>query len=139
MKKKLVVYLATPYALVVKSKEIGISKQIYAEQDKALRVTRFVAVNDVAAKLIGCGFAVISPISQSHPIAVQCNLGGTFETWEDIDYNIILRCDMVIVFCQYGWQDSVGVQKEIAFALQNNIPVIYIDEDLKLMEGECKK
>ena len=133
MKKKLVVYLASPYSLVVKSKEIGMNKPNYAEIDKALRVRRFEAVNAVAAKLIGCGFAVISPISQSHPIAVQCEVEGTFETWADMDYNIILRCDMVVVFCQDGWKDSEGVQKEIAFALANNISVIYIDKDLKLM------
>ena len=133
MKKKLVVYLASPYSLVVKSKEIGMNKPNYAEIDKALRVRRFEAVNAVAAKLINCGFAVISPISQSHPIAVQCEVEGTFETWADMDYNIILRCDMVVVFCQDGWKDSVGVQKEIAFALANNISVIYIDKDLKLM------
>jgi len=135
MKTKLVVYLASPYALVVKSKEIGLNRPDYTEQDKALRVKRFEAVNDVAGKLIKCGFAIISPISQSHPIALQSDIEGKFESWADMDYNLISRCDMIMVFCQDGWKDSVGVQKEIAFALQKDIPVLYIDKDLKLSEG----
>ena len=134
MKKKLVVYLAAPYSLVSKSKEIGPNKPDCTEQDQALRVLRFEAVNAVAAALIKCGFAVISPISQSHPIAVQCNLGGSFDDWADMDYNIISRCDMVIVYCQDGWRDSEGIKAEIAFALANNITVIYVDKDLKLLE-----
>ena len=135
MQKKLVIYLATPYSLEVKSKEIGIHKPNYSEQDKQLRIKRFKAVNKVAADLIKKGFAVISPISQSHPIAVQENIEGTFDTWADMDYNIISRCDMVFVFCQDGWDKSEGVMKEIAFARQNNIPVIFIDEELRLLEG----
>ena len=134
MQKKLVVYLATPYSLVNKSKEIGLNKPDYSEQDKQIRITRFNAVNAVAAELIKRGFAVISPISQSHPIAVQCDIGGTFETWADMDYNIILRCDMVFVFCQDGWDKSTGVLAEIAFARQNNIPVFFIDETIRLLE-----
>jgi len=135
MQKKLVIYIATPYSLVVKSKEIGINRPDYSEQDKQLRIKRFEAVNKVAADLIKKGFAVISPISQSHPIAVQENIEGTFNTWADMDYNIISRCDMMFVFCQDGWDKSEGVMKEIAFARQNNIPVIFIDEELRLLEG----
>ena len=134
MKKKIVVYLATPYSLVVKSKEIGINRPDFSEIDKEIRLKRFEAVNEVSAKLIKAGFAVISPISQSHPIAIQTNMEGTFETWADIDYNIILRCDMVMVFCQDGWKESIGVTNEIIFAHQNNIPVFYIDEELRILE-----
>lgn len=135
MQKKIVIYLATPYSLVVKSKEIGTTRPDYSEQDKEIRLERFRMVNYVAAELIERGFAVISPISQSHPIAVQCDIEGTFETWADMDYNIILRCDMVFVFCQDGWDKSDGVRQEIAFARQNNIPVLFIDEELRLLEG----
>ena len=134
MNKKLVVYLATPYALKIKSKEIGVTRPNYSEQDKELRQQRFEAVNELAGKLIKAGFAVISPISQSHPIAIQGDFTGTFDEWADVDYNLISRCDMVFVFCQDGWEISEGVQKEIAFAMANKIPVILIDKDLKILE-----
>lgn len=135
MKKKLVLYLATPYSLVNKSKEIGVNKPDRSEEDKKIRAERFKKVNRIAGELYKRGFAVISPISQSHPIALECNIEGKFDFWEDIDYNIIIRCDMIFVYCQNGWKDSDGVFKEINFAMQNNIPVIYIDDELRILEG----
>lgn len=133
MKKKLVIYLATPYSLVIKSKELGMTKPDYSEQDKEIRQKRFEAVNEVAGKLIKAGFAVISPISQSHHIAIQGDFISTFEEWADMDYNLISRCDMVFLFCQDGWEKSVGVQQEVLFAISNKIPVFRIDKDLRIL------
>jgi nucleoside 2-deoxyribosyltransferase len=135
MNKRIVAYLAVPYSLVNKSREIGIHKTDTSEKDKKIRQERFEKVNAVADKLQQAGFAVISPISQSHVIAIQCNLKGTFDYWQDIDYNLILRCDMVIILTLDGWKESEGVQKEIAFAKQNNIPVLYIDEEVRIING----
>jgi hypothetical protein len=33
-----------------------------------------------------------------------------------------------------GWEESVGVKAEIIYAHDNNIPVIYIEEDLSNLE-----
>jgi|SRR6056297_3572297 len=136
MNKKIVAYLVSPYSFTNKSKEIGLSRPDYSDDDKRIRQERFEKVNDAAGKLMQAGFAVISPISQSHPIALQCNLSGKFDNfWANIDYNLILRCDMVIVLCLPGWKESEGVQKEIAFAKQQNIPVIYIDSEMRITNG----
>ena len=136
MNKKIVAYLVSPYSFTNKSKEIGLSRPDYSDDDKRIRQERFEKVNDAAGKLMQAGFAVISPISQSHPIALQCNLPGKFDNfWANIDYNLILRCDMVIVLCLPGWKESEGVQKEIAFAKQQNIPVIYIDSEMRITNG----
>jgi hypothetical protein len=133
MKKKLVIYLATPYSLAIKSKEFTMTRPDYSEQDKEIRQKRFEAVNDVAGKLIKAGFAVISSISQNHPIAIQGDFEGTFDEWTDMDSNLISRCDMVFVFCQDGWERSEGIKKEAEFALSNKIPVVRIDKDLKIL------
>ena len=135
MNKKIVGYLAAPYSFVNKSKEIGLTKPDYSERDKELREKRFTIINQVAGKLIESGFAIISPISQSHPIALECNIGGKFDYWADIDYNIIIRCDMVFVLCIDGWKDSEGVKAEIIFAKKNNILVIYIDTELRIINA----
>ena len=133
MQKKIVIYLATPYSLQIKSKELSSTRPDYTEQDKEIRLKRFNAVNEIAGKLIKAGFAVISPISQSHPIAIQGDFVGTFEEWADMDYNLISRCDMVFVFCQDGWDKSEGVIKEVEFATANKIPVFRIDADLRIL------
>lgn len=133
MQKKIVIYLATPYSLQIKSKELSMTRPDYTTQDKEIREKRFNAVNEIAGKLIKAGFAVISPISQSHPIAIQGDFTGTFEEWADMDYNLISRCDMVFVYCQDGWDKSKGVINEIEFATANKIPVFRIDADLRIL------
>jgi nucleoside 2-deoxyribosyltransferase len=132
MNKKLVIYLTTPYSLKIKSKELNMTRPDYLEQDKEIRQKRFEAVNEVAGKLIEAGFAVISPISQSHPI-IQGNFTGAFDEWDDINCNLLSRCDMVFVFCQDGWEKSSDTQKEVTFAINAKIPVMKIDEDLKIL------
>ena len=131
MKNKLV-YLATPYSFIVKSKEIGLTMPDYSKQEREVKQKRFEAVNEVAAKLIKKGFVVISPISHSHPIAEQCNIDASFETWAGLDFALIARCDMVFVLCLKGWEDSQGVKNEINFATGNHIPVMFIDENLNI-------
>jgi hypothetical protein len=42
------------------------------------------------------------------------------------------RCDVLFVLMLPGWIDSDGLQGEIAFAKQKGMPIIYIDEDLKI-------
>jgi nucleoside 2-deoxyribosyltransferase len=136
LNKKIVAYLAVPYSLANKSKEIGIYKPDMSEEDRRIRQERFEKVNKVAGKLMQAGFAVISPISQSHPIALQCELPGKFnDFWADIDFNIIIRCDMVIVLCLPGWKDSIGILAEVGFAKHNNIPVMYVTEELTITNG----
>ena len=135
MNKKLV-YLATPYSFTVKSKEIGLTRPDYSEQEREIRQKRFEAVNKVASKLMEKGFMIFSPISHSHPIASQCDMDSSFETWAEFDFALISRCDMVFVYCQKGWEDSRGVENEAMFAVKHGIPVIYIDENLTILKTE---
>ena len=127
-----VIYLAAPYSPVRKTFEIGLSKPDYSEEDKKLKEERFWQINRVAAKLYKNGFTVISPITETHLLHSECNLPGTFEFWMPHNYNLILRSDMVFVLMLEGWKDSTGINGEVAFAEQKNIPVIYIDEELKI-------
>ena len=119
-------YLATPYTFQSKSKEIGMSKPDNSEQAREVEQQRYETVTEVAAKLYQIGITPISPITQAHPIRKDHGLEKSFDFWAEHDFNMILRCDMVLVLMQNGWQDSPGVQQEVQFAKQNNIPVIYI-------------
>ena len=130
---KPLIYLARPYSYRPKSKEIGINKPDIKEKDRQVREKRFETVSEVAAKLFNL-FDVFSPISMSHPIAKYMTNAGQFDAWEEFDYRMILMCHMVFVLCIDGWKDSDGVEKEINFAKGQGIPVIYIDEDLKILE-----
>lgn len=113
---KPVIYLATPYSSTVasQSKELAATKPDY--DDKEIREKRFKKVNEVAAKLWNAGFWVMSPISMTHPIAEEGYLKKDFSEWEQFNYYQVSVCHMVFVLCIDGWDKSVGVAKEIAFA-----------------------
>ncbi len=82
----------------------------------------------VAAKLIEAGNIVIAPIVCGHAIAKEnhllyydCNL------WLKHDLEMLHHCTQVAVVKLEGWEESVGVQAEIAEAKKLDIPVVYLD------------
>lgn len=102
------IYIATPYT--------GTPEQ---------QVERFVTVNKFCAFLMDKDILVFSPISECHPISVQCGLPGNFSFWKKLDEAMISRCQKLYVLCQAGWQDSFGVNCEIDIAKSLNIPIEY--------------
>jgi len=129
---KPIVYLALPYsANMDKSQELSSTKPDY--DTTKVKEERFKKANEVAAKLFKAGFWVISPISMTHPIAIEGNIKGTFSEWEKFNYFQISTCHMVFILCINGWDTSEGVAKEATFAQDNGIPVIKIDENLQIL------
>lgn len=107
--EKTLVYLATPYS----------------HESEEVREQRFNNVNKYAAELIKKGFHVYSPISHSHPINKVGNLPTSWKFWKEHDEAILQHCKKLIVLCQEGWKESVGVQAEIEIAQSYRIPVEY--------------
>lgn len=58
---------------------------------------------------------------------------ATHEYWLEYDFNIILRCDALL---RIGGK-SYGADKEVKFAIKNNIPVYY--DIIKLIHEEAWK
>ena len=73
------------------------------------------------------GFNLIEPIGASHPVAHMYKLPVGYAYWQERDRALIQHSDGVLVLRMKGWETSVGVADEIAFAITNNIPVFYID------------
>lgn len=103
------IYLATPYT-----------------GTKEEREARFKEVNRVTAALIKQGFIVFSPISQSHPIALEHTLPHTWDFWEAFDTAFIEWADELVVLMQDGWKTSTGVQAEIGIARKLGKPIKYV-------------
>ena len=70
----------------------------------------------MAGYLMSLGHIVFSPISHTHPIAVECDLPKDWEYWKKYDECFIEWCDQVHVWCMDGWKESRGVQAEINMA-----------------------
>ena len=106
------VYLATPYT-----------------GTKAEQQQRFEVVNTVAARLMGEGILVFSPISHTHPIALAGDLPKGWDFWKEYDLTFIEWCDELWVLMQDGWQDSTGVTAERKLAREMGKPIMYIRSD----------
>ena len=88
----------------------------YSHPDASIREARFKAVNQASAYLMQYGHIVFSPISHSHPIAVQCGLPLDFDFWAKFDRSFIEWCDCFYVLKLEGWETSDGVRREMAIA-----------------------
>lgn len=108
----------------------------YSHVDHEVRQQRFHEVNKAAAMLMRRGYLVFSPISHTHPIAEVGNLPKGWDFWESYDRSFIEWCDELYVLQLNGWQQSTGVNAEIAIAKQMCKPIVhcYIPEYGVLVE-----
>jgi nucleoside 2-deoxyribosyltransferase len=101
----------------------------YSHKDPEIREQRFQSVCKHAARLMRQGHTVLSPIAHSHPIA-QYDLPKDWNFWKNQDEEMMKACDVVYVLMIDGWQESIGVTAEIQWAKENNIPVVYMLEQV---------
>lgn len=98
----------------------------YSHPDAAVRQERFELANAKAADLMNQGYIVFSPISHSHPIAVQGTLPLDFEFWQAMNESFIEWCDKMFVCKIDGWEESVGIKGEIRIADSLGREVLFI-------------
>ena len=55
------------------------------------------------------------------------NIGPTYESWKSRCRQLIEVSDKLVVIKTPGWEKSVGVADEIAYAKANRLPIEYID------------
>ena len=86
----------------------------------------------IAAHLINMGLIVYSPIAHTHSIAKH---GGVdpknHDLWMAVEYPLVKAARGLIVAMLTGWENSVGVQKEIQLFREMGKPIFYLKpEDL---------
>jgi hypothetical protein len=101
----------------------------YSHPDPAVREARFHAVNRAAGQMIANGLLVFSPISHSHPIAVDCDLPSDFGPWAAFDHAMIAACSRVVVLKLDGWDRSAGIAEEVAHAIATGKDVEYMEPE----------
>jgi len=115
-------YVAGPYSAI----------GIYTEQDHIYQAEQ------VSIQLIKQGFHVITPHKNTDGYEKYEDGNITFDTWIEMDLNILKRCDGIYMFGDY--QNSRGAMIELNCALENNIPVflgdIYSTDKLTIDEFE---
>jgi hypothetical protein len=96
------IYLATPYSA----------------KSEHLKEQRFEFITKLAARFVMDGINCYSPITNSHLLnKYSPELPCDWETWREIDFAYIDSSDELYVACLSGWEESVGVQAEIKYAV----------------------
>ena len=101
----------------------------YSSPSRKVRWKRFNEANKAAAHLFKMGYNCLSPISHSHPISLHMDNSQDSEFWTLIDQYWQYQCDELIVLTLDGWEDSVGLKKEIEFARSIGQDVLFMDPD----------
>jgi len=97
----------------------------YTDPDPVVITRRYEAACRAAAELIRQGKTVFSPICHSHGIA-RYGVPIEWGFWQRHGRRFLEVCDEVVVLMLNGWQESVGVQAEIAIARELGKPVTFL-------------
>ncbi|MCH1429838.1 MAG: DUF1937 family protein [Chlamydiales bacterium] len=94
----------------------------YNDPDPEVKRKRLAVANYLSLELLSKGKLVFSPLS--HNLTIDFNRKfNSWEAWETLDLEILRRCDALIVLKQKGWENSVGLKAEIAFAKEHGIAI----------------
>lgn len=99
----------------------------YSHPSKDVRQFRMMAAAHESAKLTARA-TVYCPVLHGHHLdmfgmqAVQ-----THKFWMDQCFGMLEKAYELHVLCLDGWDESKGVAREIRYAVENKMPVFYID------------
>lgn len=96
----------------------------YSSDDKDLQQLRYMAAVRACAFLAQTGLPVYSPIVHWHKVAQSHRLPTDAQFWRTQNETFMLHADHLKVLQLAGWQESIGVTEEIAWARSHNIPVL---------------
>ena len=99
----------------------------YSHDDPQVRHERFRAANRAAGQLMQQGHKVFSPISHTHPIAIECDLPKGWDYWESFDRAYMNHCYKIVVLCVEGWENSKGIRAELQIAYELGLEVEYME------------
>jgi hypothetical protein len=111
MNQTFMVYLAAPYS----------------SPDPECVENRIRAFCSKDSELSGGGIITVSPLFKHLLFINGSKLPSDWAYWERYSYVLLSRCDYLVVLKLPGWEESVGVQGEIKYALDNGINIVYID------------
>lgn len=109
----------------------------YSHHEESVREERFRAACKKASEYISNGIAVFCPIAHTHHIADHMDESARmdFELWMEADLPLVHHAKEVHVLRLEGWEHSRGIRREIEYARERGIPVVYIDVTDKALIG----
>jgi hypothetical protein len=99
----------------------------YIHYDRGVMDTRKEYICHTVIVLKDRGYNVIAPILHHAVIAETTGYNLGLGNWQDLNNELLSKCDRLFVLCLPGWESSVSVHSKVDFARQNNIPIEYIE------------
>lgn len=109
----------------------------FRHADPNVQRRRILIVNHVAAQLFLQGHCVFSPLTHNTPLIDLIDDQVAPEHWLQFDLRILRCCDQLLVLKLEGWDVSRGVQREIAFAREHNIPIEEMNPPKEELISKC--
>lgn len=93
----------------------------------------FIDAAIAAGEFIKHGINVYSPITHTHPIAVNSNMDPySHDIWMPLDEQMMENAHGLIVLKMPNWQASKGISMEVEFFTVKFKPIIYMEYPLDL-------
>jgi len=106
----------------------------YWHENENVRLSRFERVTDVTGKIMQRGYVVFSPITHSHPVALDMDTGEHrpggklgHDFWLRQDAWYLSKVDEMWILMLDGWKESYGVAWEADFCCNAYTPVRHLD------------
>lgn len=107
---------------IVDNKRVIYLAGAFWHDDKKIRNKRFKTLSKVAGKLMKeKDIYVYSPISHGVPIDATAKLDHAF--WVQFSLKMLAKCNEIYVLDVDGWKESKGVQAEINWAKEFDMPI----------------
>jgi hypothetical protein len=108
-----------------KMKKLCFISSPYSHDDKEVVEENFRRVTRFAAELNKQGIVAISPITYGHTLVKFVTMPTDWDFWRDFCLSLLVKCDEMIVYQMPGWDKSRGIEEEMSFARDHNIPIKY--------------
>lgn len=97
----------------------------YTSPDEAVRNERQALATKMAAYLMQQGNVVFSPITHGHAVAAHlpAELTNDGEFWMAQCLPVLERCSVLVILPLPGWEKSIGIAKEVRFALERGMDI----------------
>ena len=95
----------------------------YSDPSPAVREERFFATERATAWLLRERIWVYSPIVHCHALALRYGLPTDAGFWQEYNFAMLRGAAALWLLKLSGWENSIGMRSEIAFAGREGIPV----------------
>ena len=109
-------------------KELWYLGSPYSHPNEKVRQKRYDDMCLITSSIIKYHPRVIpfSPIVNSHVLETEYNATPEIG-WVEFDLELLILFDKLAVVMLDGWNESEGVAREIKFALENDMTIVYVD------------